>query len=146
MSDWTGMGPNAPAPKLDPNCQCICHTQPGVMHFAACCREPAMTDDTPPVLYISADTSDLTTRYKATPRMHMGADAWIPRDLLIDVAASLAAAISLLERGGKAAKKAAPSDRMFDQMLKDYRASLNSARAALAALPAADEGEQEEGE
>ena len=39
-----------------------------------------MTDDTPPVLYISADTSDLTTRFKATPRMHPGADAWIPRD------------------------------------------------------------------
>lgn len=39
-----------------------------------------MTDDTPPVLYISADTSDLTTRYKATPRMHMGAEVWIPRD------------------------------------------------------------------
>jgi hypothetical protein len=39
-----------------------------------------MTPATPPVLYISADTSDLTTRYKATPRMHMGADAWIPRD------------------------------------------------------------------
>lgn len=46
----------------------------------------------------------------------------------IDLAASLAAAISLLERGGKAAKKAAPSDKMFDQMLDDYRASLNRAR------------------
>lgn len=29
-------------PKLDPNCQCICHTQPGVMHVAACCRVPEM--------------------------------------------------------------------------------------------------------
>ena len=43
MSDWTGMGPNAPAPKLDPNCQCICHSQPGVMHVAACCSAPPMT-------------------------------------------------------------------------------------------------------
>lgn len=43
----TGMGPNKPAPKLDPNCQCICHTQPGVMHVAACCSErTAMTDKT----------------------------------------------------------------------------------------------------
>lgn len=41
------------------------------------------------------------------------------------VAASLAAAISLLERGGK---KAAASDKMFDVMLDDYRQSLNDFR------------------
>ena len=52
-------------------------------------------------------------------------------EALLDTAAHLAAAISLLERGGKAAKKAAPSDRMFDQMLNYYRASLTRARAAL---------------
>jgi septal ring factor EnvC (AmiA/AmiB activator) len=46
----------------------------------------------------------------------------------IDTTASLAAAVSLLERGGK---KAAPSDKMFAQMLKDYNASLDRARAAL---------------
>lgn len=56
------------------------------------------------------------------------------RDGLIDVAASLAAALSLLERGGKAAKKAAPSDKMFDQMLKDYRASLARVRTDLVVL------------
>ena len=50
----------------------------------------------------------------------------------IDVSAHLAAAISLLERGGKAAKKAAPSDKMFDQMLIDYKKSLNRARVAIA--------------
>lgn len=50
---------------------------------------------------------------------------------LISAAASLAAAISLLERSGMAVKKAAPSNRMFDQMLIDYRATLESARAAL---------------
>ena len=53
------------------------------------------------------------------------------RRVVIGVAASLAAAISLLERGGKAAKKAAPSDLMFDQMVRDYTASLEDARAAL---------------
>lgn len=53
------------------------------------------------------------------------------RDALLSTAASLAAAISLLERGGKAAKKGAPSDKMFDQMLADYRKSLEAARAAL---------------
>lgn len=46
----------------------------------------------------------------------------------VDVMASLAAAISLLERGGK---KAAASDKMFAQMLVDYNASLDRARAAL---------------
>jgi hypothetical protein len=49
------------------------------------------------------------------------------REALMPVMASLAAAISLLERGGK---KAAPSDKMFEQMLKDYRSSLDKARAA----------------
>jgi hypothetical protein len=51
------------------------------------------------------------------------------RALVIDCAASLAAAISLLERGGK---KGAASDKMFEQMLKDYKASLDRARTALA--------------
>ena len=51
---------------------------------------------------------------------------------VIGTASSLAAAISLLERGGKAAKKAAPSDKMFDQMLTDYSNALSHARAALA--------------
>ena len=45
MSNWTGMGPNTPAPKLDPTCQCICHTQPGVMHVVACCASPAEQAD-----------------------------------------------------------------------------------------------------
>lgn len=51
--------------------------------------------------------------------------------VIIDAATSLAAAISLLDRGGKAAKKAAASDKMFDQMMNDYRGSLERARAAL---------------
>lgn len=48
--------------------------------------------------------------------------------LLLEVTASLAAAISLLERGSK---NAAPSDKMFDQMLMDYKKSLNHARSIL---------------
>lgn len=51
--------------------------------------------------------------------------------ILVRVMSSLAAAISLLERGGKAAKKAAPSDKMFDQMLVDYNRALDAARVAL---------------
>lgn len=45
------------------------------------------------------------------------------------VTASLAAAVSLLERSPKTA---APSDRMFDLMLSDYRDSLEFGRAVLA--------------
>ncbi len=47
----------------------------------------------------------------------------------VDVAASLSAAISLLQRGGK---KAAPSDKMFNQMLADYNASLDRLRTIFA--------------
>lgn len=50
------------------------------------------------------------------------------REALIRTAASLVAAISLLERGGK---KAAASDTMFAAMLKDYQAAVDKARAAL---------------
>jgi uncharacterized coiled-coil protein SlyX len=55
----------------------------------------------------------------------------------VDTAASLAAAISLLEKGGK---KAAASDKMFNQMLIDYRASLQRARTTLAELKGEDRG------
>lgn len=65
------------------------------------------------------------------PRVDTGVKSTKHREALISCAASLAAAISLLERGGKAAKKAAPSDKMFDQMLTDYRKSLANAREVL---------------
>lgn len=55
------------------------------------------------------------------------------REAFIRVLASLAAAISLLERGGKAAKKAAASDKIFDQMLVDYKAALEAGRATILA-------------
>lgn len=51
-------------------------------------------------------------------------------EALVRTAASLAATISLLERTPKA-KMAAPSNTMFEQMLVDYRNSLEAARAAL---------------
>jgi hypothetical protein len=52
------------------------------------------------------------------------------RDVLLDVTAHLAAAISLLERTPEA-KKAAASDKMFKVMLSDYRKSLERARRFL---------------
>lgn len=141
MSAWTGMGPDKPAPRLDPQCQCICHTQPGVMHFAACCREPAMTDDTPPVLYISADTSGLTTRYKATPRMHMGAEAWVPK-----------AELDLLRAAAANLMRVFPDPCRHDhhgycqEHFIEAGCSVLALKSALAALPAPDEGEQDEGD
>ena len=47
---------------------------------------------------------------------------------MIGVMAALAAAVSLLERSPKTA---APSDKMFDQMLEDYTRALATARTAL---------------
>lgn len=59
----------------------------------------------------------------ASPPMEAG-----QRNILLDVTSSLAAAISLLE---KSPKSGAPSNKMFDQMLVDYRASLERARIFL---------------
>lgn len=52
------------------------------------------------------------------------------REIVTDLASSLAAAISLLDRTPQA-RKAAASDKMFAQMLRDYRASLERARKHL---------------
>ena len=38
-----------------------------------------MTDDTPPVLWISADVSGLSRRYQVTEREHVGSDPWVPK-------------------------------------------------------------------
>lgn len=49
--EWTGMG-GAVAQKADPNCQCVCHLQPGVLHTLACCQQPtspAPAQDAEPV-------------------------------------------------------------------------------------------------
>lgn len=50
------------------------------------------------------------------------------REAALDALAHLVAAHSLLKSGGK---KAAPSDRMFEQMLIDYQNSIDRIRAAL---------------
>lgn len=56
------------------------------------------------------------------------------REAFIGVIASLAAAISLLERIPNA-KKAAPSDMMFEQMLTDYRRALEAGRSVIKGEP-----------
>lgn len=86
-----------------------------------------MTDDTPPVLYISADTSGLTTRYKATPRMHMGAEAWVPKKTLEALYWRLRS-------------YAFHDDNCTFNRPPHYRGCSCGLTAALAALPAPDEG------
>jgi hypothetical protein len=51
-------------------------------------------------------------------------------DVLMHTLVSLVAAIDLLKAGGKAA---APSNKMFDQMIKDYEKAVSNARKQLAA-------------
>ena len=53
------------------------------------------------------------------------------REVLIGVLAGFVASVDLLERGGK---KAAPSDKMFAQMLVDYKNRIERGRAAVAAI------------
>ena len=112
-----------------------CDTDSAMRHFAYAFMEQDPDGDYVTYAAAKARITDLEARLAAA---EAGEDALAKQ--AIRVMASLAAAISLLGRGGKAAKKAAPSDKMFDQMLKDYRASLEAGRAALAAYEARRKG------
>lgn len=54
------------------------------------------------------------------------------KDVLTDVLVHLIAAVSLLKSGSK---KAAPSDKMFDEMIADYERAIERGRAALKEQP-----------
>lgn len=82
-----------------------------------------------------SEAFDNAPEQAATALEALAAENGVLREAAIDCAASLNAAISLLERGGKSAKKAAPSDKMFDLMVADYKASLERARATLNGAP-----------
>ena len=82
-----------------------------------------------------AETAEPGAAYlRATPERLAAEDML---KALRDVLPSLVAAVSLLEKGGK---KAAPSDKMFDQMIADYKASIERGRAAY--MKATDAGER----
>lgn len=97
------------------------------------------------VLYIKMSCRGCYAEGPEAVRKTEAINAWNTRPesdgerILIRCLASLAAAISLLERTPKA-KKAAPSDKMFEQMLTDYRAALEAGRAAIRAQAAAERG------
>jgi uncharacterized protein YqeY len=69
--------------------------------------------------YVPATKEAEVSRIESSPESE--------RDPIMGLIASLAAAISLLERTPKA-KKAAPSDTMFEMMLSDYRKALEAGR------------------
>lgn len=81
---------------------------------------------------IQVATENAARHLAETERDAARAEVARMREAGLDALASLCAALDLLKRGGK---KAAPSDRMFEQMLKDYAASIERARAALAGAP-----------
>ena len=96
------------------------------------------TRDVINALHLRAPCTDIIARHRLASTAALTAerdalakerDQW--KEAARQAIPSLAAAISLLERGGKAAKKAAPSNTMFDMMLDDYRKSLDAARKAL---------------
>ena len=60
------------------------------------------------------------------------------REVLISTLTSLAAATSLLESGGKTS---AASDTIFNMMIKDYKKSIEDARALLKEIDGLNDGE-----
>jgi len=78
------------------------------------------------------DAGDLRIHFANAIREAEAAGEVKSDKVLIRALASLAAAISLLERVPKA-KKAAPSDKMFEQMLSDYRNALEAGRTFIRA-------------
>lgn len=109
---------------------------------SVCETEPA-DPDRPDSVCISVAELQAIIEVHITARDTV-ADEWKTntegRDPLVHAVASLAAAISLLERTPKA-KKAAASDTMFARMLEDYRTALDNARAAQASAPVAGEAQ-----
>lgn len=92
-----------------------------------------MTDDTPPVLYVSIDRSGLSPVPVASFHKHMGAEEWGPKeqlDALADVLRQVAFRLG-------AARQVGSLNTGWHDLEREVR-------AALAALPAPDEGEQDE--
>jgi hypothetical protein len=89
-------------PRLDPNCQCICHRQPGFLHVTACCSAPTATveettmTDLPDEIMVWRSMEKLThIGTWATERYPDEAVAYIPR---ADAEAAMAAVV---ERAAK---------------------------------------------
>ena len=102
-------------------------TQPEPVAWQFQCANGAwIACDRPSPSELSDEPDKFRCLYTASP-----ADAGM-REVFVRVLASLAAAISILERTPKA-KKAVASDKMFDTMLNDYRKALEIGRAALTA-------------
>jgi len=90
----------------------------------------------------AAAQRDYEARIKSALITAPPADAGM-REAFVRVLASLAAAISILERTPKA-KKAVASDKMFNTMLEDYRKALEAGRTALTAPGATTKSDGDE--
>lgn len=111
----------------------VCPSDANILNGVSTITGAELSPGVPPKMLVDADwlrrkvETDPDMDADVLPAQPQGVSA---RDPMVAAVASLAAAISLLERTPKA-KKAAPSDKMFDQMLADYRKALAEARDAL---------------
>lgn len=126
-----------------------------------------MTDDTPTLLYVSIDRSGLTPRFDASPHKRMGAEEWVPiemLDALQDASDALPegpwevwTSCSFRRITGPDGRDGGvlcgvtqrsdghPDLSMSEGQLRALCDLVNGVRAALAALPAPPEGAQDEG-
>lgn len=99
--------------------------------------EKASGETSSEIAALTAAQADYETRIRsaliAAPAERRVTEANKVHEAFGGVLAALAASISLLERTPKA-KKAAPSDTMFNMMLNDYKGALEAARPVFAAL------------
>ena len=65
-------------PRLDPTCTCVCHTQPGVVHFAPCCRETDPKDAE--IARLTARAENAEAERDAIAAAVFEAAAGLPRD------------------------------------------------------------------
>jgi len=111
----------------------------GSRRIAAAISSLAAERDAPKADLLAARNGTVAASENAGRMMEERNDAWQEMEVLkaenarlreaaLDALAGLVAAHSLLERGGK---KAAPSNKMFEQMLCDYGAAITRTRVAL---------------
>lgn len=99
-----------------------CRIAGACQHMTCCCAHRAMS-----ALRSSQNKGDSGERDR------------VIEEALVQSASALAATISLLQRIPKA-KMVAPSNKMFDQMMRDYEAALENARVVLCALKSGEKG------
>jgi hypothetical protein len=137
---WNGEGP-CPVPEgrrftIQWRCESREHAERYVAENGWEAPERARSGGKPDLLWTHNDNPYDTVAYALEPLPTPEPD-WKELcgklgEALEEAVPALAAAISLLEASPKTG---APSNKMFDQMLADYRAHLEAARAVLSLIP-----------